>query len=367
MKKESVLAAAAAAFMSFACLFSGCGRQDKTASETVNIPFDRAERLSYGRLPENFLGGLEYVTLRPEGQDYLFAEADKVIYRNGQLYIMDWISRKIVSFKEDGQPGTVLHKRGRGPGEYLQISDFDIDDDGSIYILDGQRDLLLRYSPGCKFEESWELPFQASFISSREDGRFYFGLSPWDDSEYGQNKVLVTDRSLGAVSAFIGYDGLDDPDFSFPASGFVESASGTVYHQPICDDVYLIGGDGVDSVYHFDFGAKAVPDEVRQDIEGHLDELDGYETLVKWVNVYGRFIVGSIRRDGRYDDFIFDRQQERVYMQDDAYRCINIAGLSQDAIIFRIIDTGEGLPDFIPENIRRSIAGSEDVFAIAKF
>ena len=139
MKKESVLAAAAAAFMSFACLFSGCGRQDKTASETVNIPFDRAERLSYGRLPENFLGGLEYVTLRPEGQDYLFAEADKVIYRNGQLYIMDWISRKIVSFKEDGQPGTVLHKRGRGPGEYLQISDFDIDDDIQLLSMCAQK------------------------------------------------------------------------------------------------------------------------------------------------------------------------------------------------------------------------------------
>ena len=314
MKKEFLLIAAAAASMSLACLISGCGRQDDTASETVNIPFDRAERLSYGSLPEDFLGGLDYVTLRPEGQDHLFAEADKVIYRNGQLYIMDWISRKIVSFKEDGQPGTVLHKRGRGPGEYLQITDFDIDDDGSIYILDGQRDLLLRYSPGCKFEESWELPFQASFISCREDGHLYFGLSPWDD-------------------------------------------------------VYLIGGDGVDSVYHFDFGAKAVPDEVRQDIEGHLDELDGYETLVKWVNVYGRFIVGSIRRDGRFDDFIFDRQQERIYIQDDTYRCISISGLSQDAIIFRIIDTGESLPDFIPENIRRSIAGGggEDVFAIAKF
>ena len=367
MKKEFLLIAATAASMSLACLISGCGRQDDTASETVNIPFDRAERLSYGSLPEDFLGGLEYVTLRPEGQDYLFAEADKVIYRNGQLYIMDWISRKIVSFKEDGQPGTVLHKRGRGPGEYLQISDFDVDKDGSIYILDGQRDMLLRYSPGCKFEESWELPFQASFISSREDGRFYFGLSPWDDSEYANNKVLVTDRSLGAASAFIGYDGLDDPDFSFPASGFVESAFGAVYHQPICDDAYLIGCGGVDSVYHFDFGARAVPDEVRKDIEGHLDELDGYETLVKWVNVYGRFIVGSIRRDGRFDDFIFDRQQERIYIQDDTYRCISISGLSQDAIIFRIIDNGEGLPDFIPENIRRSIAGGEDVFAIAKF
>lgn len=269
----------------------GCGRQDKSSGEAVTIPFNRAERLSYGSLPENFFGRLDYVTLRPEGQDYLFAEADKVVYQNGQLYIMDWISRKIVSFKEDGEPGTVLHKRGRGPGEYLQITDFDVDDNGSIYILDGQRDMLLRYSPGCMFEESWELPFQANFIS----------------------------------------------------------------------------GNGVDSVYHFDFGARAVPDEVRQDIEGHLDELDSYETLVKWVNIYGRFIAGSVRRDGRFDDFIFDRQQERVYMQDDTYRCISIAGLSQDAIIFRISDTGEGLPDFIPENIRRSIAGGEDVFAIAKF
>lgn len=116
MKKESALiAAAAASFMSLACLFSGCGRQDKTSSETVNIPFDRAERLSYGSLPEDFLGGLDYVTLRPEGQDYLFAEADKVIYRNGQLYIMDWISRKIVSFMEDAA-GNSTAQAGTRPG-----------------------------------------------------------------------------------------------------------------------------------------------------------------------------------------------------------------------------------------------------------
>ena len=94
----------------------GCGRQDNTASETVNIPFDRAERLSYASLPEDFLGGLEYVTLRPEGQDYLFAEADKVIYRNGPA-LHNGLDKQEDSFLQGGRAaGNSTAQAGTRPG-----------------------------------------------------------------------------------------------------------------------------------------------------------------------------------------------------------------------------------------------------------
>lgn len=34
-----------------------------------------------------------------------------------------------------------LNRRGRGSEEYLQVSDFDVDDEGGIWVLDGQKDV----------------------------------------------------------------------------------------------------------------------------------------------------------------------------------------------------------------------------------
>lgn len=34
-----------------------------------------------------------------------------------------------------------LNRRGRGSEEYLQVSDFDVDVEGGIWVLDGQKDV----------------------------------------------------------------------------------------------------------------------------------------------------------------------------------------------------------------------------------
>ena len=43
--------------------------------------------------------------------------ADKLLFRNGLIYVGDFGSRKIVAYDMAGRVSFVIHRHGRGPGE----------------------------------------------------------------------------------------------------------------------------------------------------------------------------------------------------------------------------------------------------------
>lgn len=197
MKKSPLLLVSTIVF-----LFCSCANQDEDIpAETIAIKEMRQK--SFGELPEAFFKSLEYTILHTEDEKYMFANADKILFSNGIYYISDWSNHKLVAFTESGAPYLSIMKRGRGPGEYLQITDFDIDEDGSIWILDGQSDHILKYGINGKFESSIEPAFQLDFIKCGNDGLMFCGLAPWDDSKYGGKQVLVTDMYLNPLAAYM--------------------------------------------------------------------------------------------------------------------------------------------------------------------
>ena len=59
------------------------------------------------------------------GENSSFGSIEKVIVRNDILYIKDSSSKRLITRPVSGGAYSVLDYRGRGPNEYLQISDFD--------------------------------------------------------------------------------------------------------------------------------------------------------------------------------------------------------------------------------------------------
>ena len=121
-----------------------CRVAEETPFAEETIPFN-----SYGQVPCEspnvlFPDRIKRVVLDPGGsKDYIFSEIDKIVCHQDRFYILDWIHRKIVIYDSGGAPVGCLSRRGRGPGEYLQITDFDVDGDGSVWVVDGQQDMLL--------------------------------------------------------------------------------------------------------------------------------------------------------------------------------------------------------------------------------
>lgn len=341
----------------------GCGSGADSESADI-IPFCKMERLSFSELPERVFSAMEYIVPETgENQDMLFSSVDQVEYKDGKLYILDWRYRRLVVFDIDGQPVSSLRRQGRGPGEYLQISAFDVDSDGTMWILDAQKDVLNAYGADGVFRESMPLPFQTDFLKCLDNGKFLFKLSTWDESDYKGKCILLTDRNLNVEEAFVEY-GPTDPNFELSSPGLNDCGDFFIYHFPICDDVYRLSKDGIpEKEYHFDFGSRTVPEEARTDIESSLDDFDGYTALAGALYMDDAVGIGTIYDSRDYKGFFMDRKSGKVYVQDSGHACLTFVGVSGGVAVF-YIPGGSGGADFLPDDIRQASGAGDDVFAL---
>lgn len=177
---------------------NSCSKTDNN-SDSESIPYDNLQVMSYEDISEDLFGNMQYTVLKADSAEYMFTSPQKIVYKDNTFYIHDWVNprnSKLIAFDNKGNPVLSLNKRGRGPGEYLQISDFDIDENGDIWIMDGQDDVLLHYSNDCSLIDSKKLPFEVNSIKCINGGMFFFGLAPWNLSDYDGVRILLSDTAL---------------------------------------------------------------------------------------------------------------------------------------------------------------------------
>ena len=85
---------------------------------------------------KNQLHEFDSVTFVPleTNERSLISSITKILYKNETYYIFDKVQAMIFLFDDNGSYITKIHNIGSGPGEYADISDFDIDADLNIYI-----------------------------------------------------------------------------------------------------------------------------------------------------------------------------------------------------------------------------------------
>jgi len=284
---------------------------------------------------------LRSFTLEETSYDYMISSADKIIIKDSISYILDQSQRKIVSFNMSGRPLSFLARKGRGPMEYLQISDFDVDGKGNIFILDGQKNKVFEYDKTGIMVSSSEIPFEASYIKILEDRGFAFGISAWDYT-YPNDRIVLTDKRIRPVKSISKRESPLDPNFQFFSIGFSCLKNGDCfYNYPIDDYVTVLDNTGnLKEAYYMDFGGKATPEELRNSIEAHLDRINGCRFLVKGIVVTDNWIVGCVR-EGKMSDFVIDRKNKIRYDIESHSGLGSMAGLSDGYAIF-ITETDDG-------------------------
>jgi len=355
-------------FYAIIVIVNSCSKSDK-GLEAELIPFNKLQVMSYDDIREDLFGNMEYTVLKADSTDYMFASPQKIVYKDNTYYIHDWMNRmnsKLVAFDKKGNPVLSLNKRGKGPGEYLQISDFDIDDNKDLWIVDGQNDVLLHYSDECRFIDSKKLPFEVSYIKCINGGMLFFVLSKWNISDYKNEQILLSDTALNIRKSMLNYDKFVDPDFEFPSFGFTELNGSLLYHQPISDTVYKINNEGeLIKTYNFDFGSRTVPDEIKKDIGLHYDELEHFSFLAKSVYIDESVIIGSVYQ-GRNKDFVIDRKQGKLYLQNEDYKGLFFMGVSDGNIIYYLLPGTQNSIDNLPEEILSNMESGNEVLALVR-
>lgn len=97
----------------------------------------------------NFIGSIKVIKLETNANS-LIGNIRKIEFQNNKFYVLDR-SETLFIFDETGNYLNKLNKKGKGPGEYLEMRDFFVDKVGTIKILSYRN--VLSYDSNLKFIE----------------------------------------------------------------------------------------------------------------------------------------------------------------------------------------------------------------------
>ena len=301
MKKRLILAAA------LLIALAACG--PKGGPDLIRWDDLRQEVVPGNGLP--CFSAVEQILLDPEPNPYAMAYPEKVVLSGEKIYLMGGNgpnANAVVEYGHDGMPVRPIGKRGRGPGEYPRVKDFSVDGSGGFWLLDAGTMTVYHYhadgallnkliQPGLAKEiPAVEESVLFEHLSCLPSGELLVGTALWDQSAWKDFRTVICDTLMTVRKGQVEDPHTLDTNFGFENKGFCATGSGFQYLVPMEDKVHIFdrSGEFLRSVT-FDFGAKAVSDEFRKQVEPHFDELKDHTFLCGAAYVDDHWAMGTLQ------------------------------------------------------------------------
>lgn len=156
-----------------------------TVLQSVNLKLDSSNTQESINLSQIF-SACSTVRLETTSKSLIGAISD-VKFSDELIFVGDgFVTDAIFVFRNNGEFVNKISKKGKGPGEYIRLDSFDINESKKeIYILDNQQSKLVVYDFDSKFLREIKLGFRA-FNFVFDSNKFYFDR---------QNAILRGDNS----------------------------------------------------------------------------------------------------------------------------------------------------------------------------
>jgi hypothetical protein len=186
----------------------------------------------------------------------LIGEINKIFVTSNEIYISDGLS--IYIFDLNGNFKKRLHKNGKGPGEYTGISDFLIDNNRSIEILNSGLQKVIRFDSSFNFVDEYKINRYAMNMALL-DGRgrlFHCG----NDASGGQYDKIVRFENGKLKEQFLKIDVLKSQYLHYRRFDvFSYHKNGVLITDAHNDTVYFFNNNSLEPRYVFDIGENAIP------------------------------------------------------------------------------------------------------------
>jgi hypothetical protein len=309
-------------------LLVGCGRKSDGAEGVTTVDFHGYTEKPLSELGDRFYSGKRYVALHAADQSLMIGNVGKVVIHGDRIFVSEMAlgpsgDHKLVVHDADGRAIAKIGNKGRGPGEYLQITDFDVDSRGRVHLLDqtfGVKKIFI-FDADYKFiEEKKDLPFQMNLMKCTPDGGYLFVLSTWDESEYAGKRFVKTDADL-TVENTAGEYNMEQIDNNVVLGGYgslVATSDGYYCQRTPEEETYRLDDDGnIVGTWFMDLGSRAIPEENRGDLMPLLesDKINSYSWFGPFVAPWGEYIFGGMIDGGERKSFVYDTSAGINYTQ----------------------------------------------------
>lgn len=273
------------------------------------------------RLEFNILDN-EYISSRVQHIDFvpleltessMFHDIDKIIFRNGLIYIGDFLMNKVVVYDMYGKLVFVVDRRGAGPGEYQELKSFTVDDE-NIYILDNFRHGVYVYD--CHtgdYKETRRLPVVASDVEALYNGDFLLTFVPTSHARLKhaqpQYRVFVVGEDFSIKNGLFEYS--DDEKEPVGKRTYFTTCGDSIVFSSFYFDGYTIFSRSDGSYRHIaiDFKDK-VPEDCRYG-EIELIREAGYQYISQVPVLCGGYVSVWVSSAGSMMSYFYDPNVQR--------------------------------------------------------
>jgi len=170
------------------------------------------------------------------------------------------MSKSLFVYTLNGNLIRSINKQGKGYGEYIDISDFNVNKyTNEFYILDAIQKKILIYSKTENFLKDIDLGFYANSFIISNDNKLVFDrrniISPYENSSENYNLIL-TDKEGNIENEFIEIN-KDLSTLTFgPMNGLINFNNEIKYLPPLSNTIYTFnhGKSSFDIKLNLDFG-----------------------------------------------------------------------------------------------------------------
>ena len=128
-------------------IFYSCSGTDNSGENSI-IDVESAIGTGKIRNASEFIKDIKYIPLETTGES-IVGNIRKIVVHENKIYVSD--DKKVINiFDMTGRHIRTLNRTGRGPEEYLNLTDFTIDPQGNIFIA-SQNEAVVEYDPNLKF------------------------------------------------------------------------------------------------------------------------------------------------------------------------------------------------------------------------
>lgn len=209
----------------------------------------------------------------------MIQKIEKIIKCNDKLYVLNRMQSRsnIVIFNLDGTLAGVLDRKGKGPGEYVQIFDFDVDPiSNNIWLYDGYQSKTNIYNNKLDFVREFKMDDgrKSDLICFQKwnPSRIIFTQGFNRDNPNDNSQILVSDRDGLIIEEYLKIK--EQPDFSIGSRFRLQSTNSAVAFFPaFSDNVYYINHDSCFVAYELAFDQDCIKPGTRITSSAHSGEV----------------------------------------------------------------------------------------------
>lgn len=180
--------------------------------------------------------------------DILIGFIKKIEYHDGMFYVLDYDSNKIYIFDNEGKHYFTLSRQGRGPGEYVGVDDFALDEEKNLYVLCINTAKIIKYAyPDYSFDSTMTLDRPVNEICW-QDG-ILWAANCIAGTRYLDGLTQITEE--GRVNIIIpAREQFDDAVFNhdYKAMSFYNGKN-LLFNQRMSPDVYCLKDETAEKMF----------------------------------------------------------------------------------------------------------------------